>query len=41
MPHMTHPDSKQSIEVDEEQVPMYLTQGWTVKDSAKKAADKK
>ncbi|HPE13288.1 MAG TPA: hypothetical protein PL091_12370 [Actinomycetota bacterium] len=38
---LTHPDSKQSIEVDEEQVPMYLTQGWTVKDSAKKAADKK
>ena len=38
---LTHPDSKQANEVDEEQVPMYLSQGWTVQDSAKKAADKK
>jgi hypothetical protein len=33
--HLTHPDSEQEIEVDREQVPMYLSQGWQTKPTVK------
>lgn len=29
MPKMTHPDSKQSVDVSPDQVEMYESQGWT------------
>jgi hypothetical protein len=29
MPKMTHPDSKQTLDVAADQVPMYESQGWT------------
>lgn len=32
--HLTHPDSKQEIEVEANQVPLYLAQGWETKPSA-------
>jgi hypothetical protein len=28
MPKLTHPDSKQTIECDDDAVPMYESQGW-------------
>lgn len=31
---LTHPDSKQEIEVDAEQVPLYAAQGWQTKPGA-------
>lgn len=40
MPKMTHPNSKQTIEVSPAQVAMYASQGWETKAPAKKAADK-
>ena len=36
---LTHPDSDQTIEVETEQVPMYLTQGWETKPGAKPPAE--
>ena len=30
MPHMTHPDSEQEIEVRADQVQTYRSQGWVV-----------
>lgn len=33
--HLTHPDSKQEIEVEAEQVPLYTAQGWRTKPGAK------
>lgn len=33
--HLTHPESKQELEVEAEQVPMYLSQGWETKPGAK------
>ena len=36
---LTHPDSKHVIEVDRDQVEMYLSQGW-VEQAAKPAAKK-
>lgn len=36
---MTHPDTKQTIEVDEDQVSMYARQGWQTPKA--KAAPKK
>ena len=35
--HLTHPLSDQTIEVEAEQVPMYLSQGWLKPADAKKA----
>jgi hypothetical protein len=35
MPQMTHPDSKQTIEVSPSEVDRYLTQGWEKKTAAK------
>ena len=32
---LTHPDSDQEIEVETEQVQMYLEQGWQTKPTAK------
>jgi hypothetical protein len=40
MPQMTHPDSKQTIEVSPAQVDVYLSQGWE-KKAARKATTKK
>lgn len=37
--HLTHPDSDQEIEVETEQVPIYLSQGWETKPGAKPPAD--
>jgi hypothetical protein len=34
---LTHPDSKQEIEVAAEQVPLYSSQGWQTKPNAKPA----
>jgi hypothetical protein len=36
MPKMTHPESKQVIDVAPAQVDLYKSQGWQVKASAKK-----
>lgn len=33
MPKMTHPDSKQTIDVSPEQVGLYTTQGWVEKQA--------
>lgn len=33
--HLNHPDSKQEIEVDADQVPLYLSQGWHTKPNVK------
>lgn len=33
--HLTHPDSKQEVECEAEQVAMYLSQGWQKKPGAK------
>lgn len=38
---MTHSDSKQTLEVASAQVPMYETQGWSVKRPPKKKAPTK
>lgn len=37
MPKMTHPDSTKILDVDEKQVAMYESQGWT-KSAAKKSS---
>jgi hypothetical protein len=37
---LTHPDSKQEIEVETEQVTLYLSQGWETKPGAKPPAEK-
>lgn len=41
MPHMTHPDTGQRIEVRDDQVPMYATQGWAVGDDKPAAAEQR
>lgn len=33
--HLTHPDSDLEIEVTAEQVPLYTSQGWQTKPTAK------
>lgn len=33
--HLTHPESGQEIEVESEQVPLYVSQGWQTKPTAK------
>jgi hypothetical protein len=35
MPNMTHPDSKQTIEVSPSEVDRYLSAGWEKKTTAK------
>jgi hypothetical protein len=37
--HLTHPDSKQEIEVETEQVHIYTSQGWETKPGAKPPAE--
>lgn len=32
---LTHPDSSQEIEVDADQVPIYVRQGWETKPNVK------
>ncbi|MDB5716450.1 MAG: hypothetical protein JWO15_3847 [Sphingomonadales bacterium] len=36
---LTHPDSKQTIEVDDDKVSPYLSQGWTEKVAPAKKSD--
>lgn len=36
--HLTHPESTQELEVDADQVPMYLSQGWETKPGVKPPA---
>ncbi len=33
--HLNHPDSEQEIEVEAEQVSLYLSQGWATKPTVK------
>lgn len=43
MPKMTHPDATgrgKTIEVDADRVPMYESQGWTVKETASTTTSK-
>lgn len=37
--HLTHPDSDLEIEVETDQVSLYLSQGWQTKPGAKPPAD--
>lgn len=39
--HLTHPESKQEIEVEADRVPMYKTQGWQTKAETRKAQAEK
>ena len=36
--HLNHPDSEQEIEVESEQVPLYISQGWQTKPTVKPPA---
>ena len=36
MPKLTHPESKQTIEVAKDMVPVYETQGWETAQADKK-----
>ena len=40
MPEMTHPDSKQTIEVSPSEVDRYVSEGWEKKSAPKSSGDK-